>query len=63
MIGVVLNIIANYFLIPKYGIIGASLATQGLGVWVIPLFFEKIRGFTIMSITSIIPIYLIKGKK
>ncbi|MDP3587816.1 MAG: flippase [Sulfuricurvum sp.] len=65
-IGVMLNIVANYFLIPEYGITGAAVATlitQGLGIWVIPLFFRPIRGFTVMSITSIIPLYLLKGKK
>ena len=66
MIGVLLNILANYILIPLYGISGAAIATlitQGLGLWIVPLFFKPIRGFTIMSMTSIIPIFLIKGKK
>lgn len=66
MIGVLLNIIANYILIPLYGISGAAIATlitQGLGLWVVPLFFKPIRDFTIMSMVSVIPIYLIKGKK
>lgn len=66
MISVLLNIIANYFLIPIYGISGAAVATlitQGVAVWIIPLFFKPIRGLTILSLSSIIPFYLIKGKK
>lgn len=65
-IGVILNIIGNYILIPMYGISGAAIATlitQGLGIWIIPLLFKPIRGFTIMSMTSVIPLFLIKGKK
>ncbi len=66
MISVVLNIMGNYILIPVYGISGAAvstLITQGIGLWIAPLFFKPIRKFTIMSFKSILPIYLIKGKK
>jgi PST family polysaccharide transporter len=66
MISVGLNVLGNYILIPIYGISGAAIATlitQGIGLWVIPLFFKPMRQFTIMSITSILPIYLLKGKK
>lgn len=65
-IGVFLNIVANYFLIPLYGISGAAIATlitQGLGLWIVPWFFKPMRRYILISITSIIPIYLIKGKK
>ena len=65
-IGVVLNIIGNYILIPMYGISGAAIATlitQGFGLWVIPLFFKQIRGHVIMSFTSILPFYLLKEKE
>jgi O-antigen/teichoic acid export membrane protein len=65
-IGVFLNIIANFILIPEYGISGAAIATlitQGFGLWVVPLFFKPIRLYVFISITSIMPIYLIKGKK
>ena len=65
-IGVFLNIIANFILIPEYGISGAAIATlitQGFGLWVVPLFFKPIRSYVFISITSIMPIYLIKGKK
>jgi PST family polysaccharide transporter len=66
MIGVILNILANYILIPLYGISGAAIATlvtQGFGLWIVPLFFKPIRGFTIISMVSVIPIYLLKGKR
>lgn len=66
MISVGLNVLGNYILIPIYGISGAAIATlltQGIGLWGIPLFFKPMRQFTIMSITSILPIYLLKGKK
>ncbi len=66
LIGVVLNIVGNYILIPLYGMSGAAIATlltQGRGLWVVPLFFKPIRGFAIMSFKSILPIYLIKEKK
>lgn len=66
VISVLINIVANYFLIPIYGISGAAIATlvtQGLGVWFLPLFFKPIRGIAILSITSIVPFYLLKGKK
>lgn len=65
-IGVFLNIIANYILIPIYGVSGAAMATlitQGLGLWVVPFFFKPMRLYIFITITSIIPIYLIKGKK
>lgn len=64
-IGVCLNIIANYYLIPIYGISGAALATlvtQGLGLWFFPFFFKPLRIFTLMTITSILPIYLLKNR-
>lgn len=66
MISVLINVLANYFLIPMYGISGAAIATlvtQGLGVWFLPLFFKPIRNTAILSITSILPFYLFKGKK
>lgn len=66
IIGVLLNIIANYILIPIYGISGAAVATlitQGLGLWVIPWFFKPMRLYIFMTITSIIPMYLMKGRK
>lgn len=65
-IGVLLNIVANYFFIPRYGIEGAAISTlitQGLGLWVVPWFFKPMRSYIFISITSILPIYLIKGKK
>lgn len=65
-ISVILNIFGNYVLIPMYGISGAAIATlitQGLGTLVIPLLFKPIRGFIIISIVSILPIYLLKGRK
>jgi O-antigen/teichoic acid export membrane protein len=62
-IGVCLNIIGNYYLIPIYGISGAAIATlitQGLGLWLFPFFFKPLRVFTLISITSIFPIYLVR---
>jgi len=66
MIGVVLNIAGNYFLIPLYGISGAAMSTlitQGLGLWVVPLFFKPMREYILMSFTSILPFYIFKGYK
>lgn len=61
----IVNILANFILIPEYGIAGAAFATfltQLLGVWAFPLLFVKLRSFTLLSITSIIPVHLVRNK-
>ena len=53
--GAVINIILNYFLILHLGISGAAISTvisQILITLVIPLFFKKIRGSTVMLFKS-----------
>lgn len=69
-IGMVVNIILNYILIPKYSIVGAAFATiisQAISVFFAPLLFKKLRpSFFMMlkslSLTSILE-RLIKSKK
>jgi len=66
LIGVILNIVGNYYLIPQYGIEGAAfstLVTQGFGLWITPLFFKKIRIMTVVSLFSIIPVYILRKSK
>jgi len=44
--GMIANVVLNVFLIPKYGIMGAAFATlvsQGVSVWIAPLFFKPTR--------------------
>jgi O-antigen/teichoic acid export membrane protein len=56
--GLVLNIIANLFLIPKYGIIGAAWATlfsYGVAGLFFDLIFDKTRFLFFMKISSINP--------
>ena len=53
--GAIINIILNYFLILKLGIIGAAISTiisQACITIAIPLFFRRMRGSTIMLLKS-----------
>jgi O-antigen/teichoic acid export membrane protein len=55
-IGMIVNVILNFILIPQYGIYGAAVATlvsQFIGTMVAPLFFRKIRGVSIMMFKSL----------
>lgn len=66
IIGVILNIILNMILIPKYGIIGAAiatLATQSLGPWFFSFLWKPLRASTWAMIKSINPLYLILYKR
>lgn len=66
IIGVTLNIVLNIVLIPKYGIVGASIATlltQSLGPWVFSFLWKPLRASTLAMIKSINPIYLINIRK
>tara|TARA_R110001583_G_scaffold18565_1_gene73746 strand:+ start:2732 stop:4015 length:1284 start_codon:yes stop_codon:yes gene_type:complete len=59
--GVTLNILCNILLIPRYGIAGAafaSLVTQGVGTWIVPLFFSPMRKSTLDLLRSVNPRYL-----
>ena len=59
---VLINIIGNWILIPRYCISGAataSLVSQCIWLWVIPLFIAPLRKKTFLSISSIVPLYLL----
>jgi len=65
IIAVVLNISVNLLLIPKYGIVGAAMATlmtQALGTWVVSLFWKPLRDSTLDMIRSVNPLYLFNLK-
>lgn len=61
LIAVPLNIVLNYFWIPKYGINGAafaSLISIAAGTWVVPLLFKPLRKSNIDLMRSVNPRYL-----
>jgi len=63
---VTINVIANYFLIPEFGISGAAIATlmtQVLGVWVISFLWKPLRESTWDTIRAINPVYLKSARK
>ena len=64
ILAVILNICANLFLIPRFGITGAAistLVTQALGTWVFSFFWQPLRASTWAMIKSINPYYLVKS--
>ena len=66
IIGIILNIILNIILIPKYGIAGAAVATlltQSLGPWVFSFLWKPLRPSTWAMIKSINFMYLINIRK
>ena len=63
MMAVMLNILANLWLIPRYGITGAAIATlltQGLGTWVFSMLWKPMRESTLAMIRAINPVYLLQ---
>jgi len=63
LIGVVCNIILNYILISKYGIVGAAVATISTRIvidWLSPLFFKQTREVTFISLKSLNPMILMR---
>lgn len=57
-----LNIIGNIILIPKFGIVGAAVATlitQGLGTWVFGFVWKPLRSSNLDIIKSVNPKYII----
>lgn len=61
LFAVVLNVIANMLLIPKFGINGAATATlltQGLATWVFPFVWKPMRKSNIDILRSINPTFL-----
>lgn len=60
------NVILNIYLIPEFGIYGAALSTliaASIGHTLLPLFIRSQRIALRMFLHSIVPIYLIKGRK
>jgi O-antigen/teichoic acid export membrane protein len=60
--GLLVNVVGNYLLIPKFGINGAAYATllaQGIGTLIIPSFFKQTRVTFIMMLKSIFLISII----
>ncbi len=56
-----MNIGLNWFLIPIYGVVGASIASLfsiGLGTWAIPFLFKSMRASNSQMLLSINPKYL-----
>jgi O-antigen/teichoic acid export membrane protein len=61
LIAVPMNIALNWYLIPKYGIVGASiasLASIGLGTWFVPFLFRAMRASNRQMLLSINPRFL-----
>jgi PST family polysaccharide transporter len=59
LIGAVLNILLNFYMIPYYGVVGAALATalsQCISVWISNLFFKVNRPLFWMQTNSILMI-------
>jgi len=66
IIAVLLNVLLNIILIPKYGIAGAAIATlltQSLGPWVFSFLWKPLRASTWAMIKSMNPKYLISTRK
>jgi len=63
-VGVLLNILLNYFWIPKFGIVYAALATllsQFTANYLLDLFIIKARSQFILKTKSFFPIHIFKG--
>ncbi len=64
LFGAIVNVILNYLLIPKFGIIGAastSLIAQFVANLVLPIFIKKLRGVTLLQYKSIFLFWLFKS--
>ena len=61
LITVPMNIALNWFLIPIYGVVGASIASlisMGIGAWIIPFLFKPMRVSNKQMLLGINPKYL-----
>lgn len=61
LVAVPLNIALNWLLIPRYGVVGASIASLisiGLSTWVLPFLFKPMRASNGQMLLSINPSYL-----
>lgn len=66
LIAVLINISLNWYLIPIYGVIGASVASLfsiGLCTWVVPFLFNEMRASNRQLLQSIHPKYLLLDTK
>lgn len=64
LMGVFLNILMNFLLIPQFGITGAAVATlvsQSLGLWLFPFLWKPLRRSNIELFKSINPCILVKN--
>jgi O-antigen/teichoic acid export membrane protein len=64
LIAVPMNIALNWFLIPQYGVVGASaasLASIGISTWIVPFLFKSMRASNSQMLLSINPKYLFAG--
>jgi O-antigen/teichoic acid export membrane protein len=64
LIAVPMNIALNWFLIPQYGVVGASaasLASIGISTWIVPFLFKSMRVSNRQMLRSINPKYLFAG--
>jgi len=65
-LGAILNIVLNYFLIPKYGIKGAAIATllsQFVANYIYDIFDKDLHKQLKMKTMCFMPIHIIKGYK
>jgi len=66
LVAVPMNIALNWFLIPAYGVMGASmasLASIGFCTWVLPFLFKSMRESNKQMLLSINPKYLLLATK
>lgn len=66
LIAVPMNIALNWLLIPKYGVVGASVASLisiGVSTWIIPFLFKPMRTSNMQMLLSVNPKYLLSGTK
>lgn len=64
LLAVPMNIALNWFLIPMYGVIGASAASLisiGVSTWLLPFLFKPMRESNKQMLLSINPKYLLSG--
>lgn len=64
LVAVPTNIVLNWFLIPLYGVIGASIASLvsiGASTWLLPFMFKSMRASNKQMLLSINPKYLLLG--
>src|SRR5690606_19429400 len=66
LIGATINVCLNFIFIPFYSGIGAAYATlisYAVPVIVVPLFYRRTRGISIMMYKSFIPIFTLENLK